>query len=1227
MIFRNLIQGLKIGFGLLLINGVISSAQAQCPTPAFCTPGNASNPNASALRTGIDGVIINGRPFDFNGTTQGYVDRSCVDTITGFSGTQLPIRVNTGTASSAALENVRAWLDINDDGVFDNSELVFSSNNTRAHNGSIALPALSSNATYLRLRIASDLFSIAVPTFCGTPQYGQTIDLGIRVVPSLLKPVAKFSTPDTINCSGTVNFSDQSLNGPTSWFWDFGDTTTSTAQNPAKQYTRAGVYTIKLIATNSNGADTITKINYITFNDTIPAPAACTPQTVNPCCGYQLRNVVFGSLNTTLFPVSNSYQDFTCRTRTTLYLGNQYRISMTTGSQQAQDTKVWLDFNNDGNFNDTTERIFTALNTINPVGFITLPTTTTFNVPLRMRVSSDVAGISLLPCNNNVSGQTQDFTVILKQNNRPPTANFQVDSGSPCRTTFNFQFTGENVVDSLKWTFGDGSVLTTSQYAVSHTYSGPGFYNVSLKVIGPFGRDSISVDSAVIINPTPIPTTCPTSSTQPIANLGIFQLNFGGVQNITLGASQGYGDFTCSHLMRANIGQTLPISVLTGQNNIEYVRVWIDYNNNGVFEASEQAFQSSATRTHRGNITISNAAAINIPLRFRIASDGGVGGGPGGGQPNWPSACSTVRFGQIEDYTIIIDGVPQAPRANFTANRTNTCYTTISFADSSLYGPTSWSWTFGDGIGRSNDRNPTYTYTTPGTYDIKLRVSNATGEDSITKVRFITITPGNGLVTACTPSTSTPGFSVGIRGVTVNTLTKTNSAADLNLFYIDRACSDTTFLFEDTPYPMTVTTRANGNEVLMGWVDWNNNGVFETAEQFVNSSAVGNHNFILRPPVTAVQNVRLRLRLRSDFTGGGGGGGGGGNLILNPCGNLNAGHTEDYSVVVKPVTLPPLAGFITDKQNTCNGIISFTDTTRYMPNRWEWRFGDGIGTSTDRNPIYRYKTIGSFDVFLKAWNNYGVDSVTFFGAVNVTDTSSMASPICRPQSLTTQPNASIGISRVEFGSFVNASQTAGREGYRDFTCVGQIDLESGATTNGTITVSTRSAENLNGYLDMNNDGVLDNSELVFSLTGVQGARQVSVTLPATVAAGQKLLFRIMDEFNSPISSSCSNLSWGQAEDYTAFITPFGTGISKSVVRPMIAYPNPTQNLLSLVKPDKITGDWNAVVLNALGQVVLRESFTEQNNQPEIRLGGLKSGIYSLEVTDGVNRFRTKVVKE
>ena len=65
---------------------------------------------------------------------------------------------------------------------------------------------------------------------------------------------------------------------------------------------------------------------------------------------------------------------------------------------------------------------------------------------------------------------------------------------------------------------------------------------------------------------------------------------------------------------------------------------------------------------------------------------------------------------------------------------------TVSFRDTSIGTPTSWSWDFNnDGIVDSHVQNPTHTYTDPGTYSIKFIASNADWKDSVIKGNCITI--------------------------------------------------------------------------------------------------------------------------------------------------------------------------------------------------------------------------------------------------------------------------------------------------------------------------------------------------------------------------------------------------------------------------------------------------------------------------------------------------------
>ncbi len=67
-------------------------------------------------------------------------------------------------------------------------------------------------------------------------------------------PLAQFNY--SLLGSNTVAFTDASI-GATSWSWDFGDGNFSTDQNPTNSYLNTGSYQVCLVASNSNGSDTV----------------------------------------------------------------------------------------------------------------------------------------------------------------------------------------------------------------------------------------------------------------------------------------------------------------------------------------------------------------------------------------------------------------------------------------------------------------------------------------------------------------------------------------------------------------------------------------------------------------------------------------------------------------------------------------------------------------------------------------------------------------------------------------------------------------------------------------------------------------------------------------------------------------------------------------------------------------------------------------------------------
>lgn len=81
------------------------------------------------------------------------------------------------------------------------------------------------------------------------------------------------------------------------------------------------------------------------------------------------------------------------------------------------------------------------------------------------------------------------------------------------------------------------------------------------------------------------------------------------------------------------------------------------------------------------------------------------------------------------------------PVANFFAFPLNTCPNTpVPFTDSSLYGPSSYTWNFQNGTpATSTSSAPVVQWASPGTYSVSLTVANGNGNNTKIKLSYITV--------------------------------------------------------------------------------------------------------------------------------------------------------------------------------------------------------------------------------------------------------------------------------------------------------------------------------------------------------------------------------------------------------------------------------------------------------------------------------------------------------
>jgi len=113
------------------------------------------------------------------------------------------------------------------------------------------------------------------------------------------RPKPQFSIADTLVCANEpIVFIDESLQIPTSWFWEFGDGGVSNEQNPVYFYPESGTYTVTLTACNSEGCNTIVQDISVTID------SSCVIENM-PVNVQQVITGCFGSLYDSGGPDSN----------------------------------------------------------------------------------------------------------------------------------------------------------------------------------------------------------------------------------------------------------------------------------------------------------------------------------------------------------------------------------------------------------------------------------------------------------------------------------------------------------------------------------------------------------------------------------------------------------------------------------------------------------------------------------------------------------------------------------------------------------------------------------------------------------------------------------------------------------------------------------------------------------------------------------------------------------
>ncbi len=464
----------------------------------------------------------------------------------------------------------------------------------------------------------------------------------------------------------------------------------------------------------------------------------CESESENPWKEY-IKRIEFGAIDNE--SGKTTYSDFTDES-TIVDRGTTvpFKLTLRYTSNERSDEfiKVWIDFNQDGAFDEATE---TAASIFFPATYgeqihevdanILIPTTAT-NGTARMRVSLKRDGYAT-PCESFEFGEVEDYTVNITGEVGPilsytcpsdivVTADFGatlalVQWDAPVATTtcptsgafvtqtsgpqsgtlfpigvtevayafFDFCQNGEvcsftvtvqeptttlNVAcpDDLEVASPNGpeivnwqepaatsdcplGVVSITQISgpANGSVLAPGFSNVTYSISDGCGNvQSCSFDIFVSAEPQEI---CASEGDFPW-NDWIYKVKFDEISNTS--GKRSYSDFTDEvTYVSPNAIYSIELTAKTSYFGYDqYWKVWIDYNQNGVFEEATETVLSAFAPAEEDGITTSKVTAlITIPgnaaageCRMRVSKKRG----------SYPTPCEFFEFGEVEDYTVIV---------------------------------------------------------------------------------------------------------------------------------------------------------------------------------------------------------------------------------------------------------------------------------------------------------------------------------------------------------------------------------------------------------------------------------------------------------------------------------------------------------------------------------------------------------------------------------------------
>lgn len=845
--------------------------------------------------------------------------------------------------------------------------------------------------------------------------YVDSVSKTIIVIPGL---ISNFTAPVTGKCDPplTVNFQDITP-GAQSWLWIFGDSTTSTLQNPVHTYTTYGSFTDTLITSNSFGcSDTLIKPNYINIQKpVISIPSlpikGCLPLTIAPIPNIATSELItsyqwdFGDGTTSVLPnpthtyITQGIYNVTLIIATasgctdTLTIPAAVKVgskpvpgfSTTITSACAHQQVEFTDLT------DTADQWQWDFDDGSP--------TSSAQNPGHIFYDTGYFSIKLIAYNYGCADsivQTNYIHVL------PPIARFT--PASICTNRFQFSFTDESTVPlTWQWDFGDGSPISSAQNPV-HTFPALATYNVNLIVTNGSCADTISqsintIDQTPDISPSVAATCRGNSITFTATNINL---------SLTTNLSWDFGDGTQVDVTSDSINHQYANSgtytVILTTTDINGCKDTIIKNNLIRINGPKSDFSATNLAGCAGLTTVFNnlstSDGINAITNWQW--DFGDSTTQNSGSPamqhtfNTPGIFSiqlkvTDVLGCSDSITVANLVTTTDPLPDFISADTISCPgALVSFSNTSIADNYTSTWDFGDGS-TSNNISPSHVYAATGFYNVKLSIEDMYGcLDSINKNLYIKVDKPvadftmSDSITSCIPlevqftNTSTFYSSVlwdfgsGQGNSTINNpahyyTTPGNYQANL-LVTSPGGCTDTITknitVFDVSASGITYTP-INGCKPLMVDLTSFSPGLitsyfWDFGDGYTESSTTPNISHLY-----ASYGYFLPKVIMQDASG-----------CIIPAQGIDT----------IPVTGAE-ANFGFDKNLICSsGSVIFVDSTTFNDPvaSYNWSFGDG-STSSQQNPVHQYNSSpGFYDVSLNIQTQSGcTDTFTKVNAIKI----------------------------------------------------------------------------------------------------------------------------------------------------------------------------------------------------------------------------------------------------